>query len=83
METREKNQLAPCALTENEAARYIGMSVPFLRQSRMDGPREGRTSGPPYMKIGRSVRYLLEDLDNWLLEHRIDRQLMSEREGRS
>lgn len=61
-------------LTEQETAEYIGMSRSFLRQSRMDGVRENRTPAPPFIKIGRSVRYLLEDLDSWLdqfnrLEH--------------
>lgn len=62
------------ALTEIEAARYIGMSRSFLAQSRMDGNRDNRTPAPPFIKIGRSVRYLREDLDQWLnnflkLEH--------------
>ena len=54
------------ALSELEAASYIGMSRSFLRQSRMDGDRVNRTPGPRYLKIGRSVRYLIEDLDAWL-----------------
>ena len=45
------------ALTEKEAARYTAMSCSFLRQARMDGDRKNRTPGPPYLKIGRSVRY--------------------------
>tara|TARA_R110001592_G_scaffold295771_2_gene566100 strand:- start:5538 stop:5798 length:261 start_codon:yes stop_codon:yes gene_type:complete len=62
------------ALTEIEAARYIGMSRSFLAQSRMHGMRENRTPAPRFIKVGRSVRYLLEDLDTWLnsfqrLEH--------------
>ncbi len=57
-------------LTEKQAAPYIGMSRSFLRQSRMNGKRETRTPGPPYLKIGRKVLYLAEDLDAWLLEHR-------------
>ena len=56
------------ALSELEAARYIGMSRSFLAQSRMHGIRETRTPAPPFIKIGRSVRYLREDLDNWLGE---------------
>lgn len=61
-------------LTEIETSAYIGMSRSFLRQSRMDGNRENRTPGPPFIKIGRSVRYLIEELDAWLdqfhkLEH--------------
>ena len=50
------------------------MSPSFLRQARMDGHRDRRTPAPPFIKIGRSVRYLQEDLDAWLdsfrkLEH--------------
>ena len=54
------------ALNEREAASYIGMSRSFLAQSRMDGRRDNRTPAPPFVKIGRSVRYLREDLDRWL-----------------
>jgi predicted DNA-binding transcriptional regulator AlpA len=54
------------ALSEKETSEYIGMSRSFLRQSRMEGNRATRTSAPPFLKIGRSVRYLREDLDNWL-----------------
>jgi len=59
-------------LTEKQAAPYIGMSCSFLRQSRMNGRRQNRTPGPPFLKIGRKVLYLVEDLDTWLLEHRHD-----------
>ena len=57
-------------MTEKQAAPYIGMSRSFLRQSRMNGRRQNRTPGPPFLKIGRKVLYLAEDLDTWLLEHR-------------
>ena len=57
-------------LTEKQAAPYIGMSCSFLRQSRMNGERQKRTPGPPFLKIGRKVLYLTEDLDAWLMEHR-------------
>ncbi len=59
-------------LTETQAAPYIGMSRSFLRQSRMNGKRQHRTAGPPFLKIGRKVLYLADDLDDWLLEHRHD-----------
>ena len=59
-------------LSEKQAAPYIGMSRSFLRQSRMNGRRQNRTAGPPFLKIGRKVLYLAEDLDAWLLEHRRD-----------
>nr|WP_324259517.1 DNA-binding protein [Cellvibrio fontiphilus] len=68
------NKIQPKALTEIEASQYIGMSRSFLAQARMDGNRDNRTPAPPFIKIGRSVRYLREDLDRWLdafmkLEH--------------
>ena len=59
-------------LTETQAAPYIGMSRSFLRQARMNGKRQNRTAGPPFLKIGRKVLYLADDLDDWLLEHRRD-----------
>ncbi|ADN77448.1 conserved hypothetical protein [Ferrimonas balearica DSM 9799] len=54
------------AFTEQETAHYIGMSRSFLRQSRMEGNRKHRTPAPPFIKVGRAVRYLKEDLDSWL-----------------
>lgn len=74
MQNHQSPTLAPRALTEHEAAKYIGMSRSFQAQSRMDGRRDNRTPAPPFIKIGRSVRYLREDLDQWLndlskLEH--------------
>lgn len=64
------NSINPIVLTEADAARYIAMSRSFLRQSRMDGVRDRRTPGPNFLKIGRSVRYLREDLDRWLEQFR-------------
>jgi predicted DNA-binding transcriptional regulator AlpA len=62
--------------TEKEAAEHIGMSRSYLRQDRMYGPRINRTPGPPYIKIGRAVRYLTEDLDAWLQENRVEHESM-------
>jgi len=59
------------ALTEKQAAHYINFSRSFLRQSRMDGERPNRTPGPKWIKCGkRSVRYLIDDLDQWLEKFR-------------
>ncbi|EKO3557546.1 DNA-binding protein [Vibrio cincinnatiensis] len=57
------------AFTEQETAHYIGMSRSFLRQARMEGHRHNRTIAPPFIKIGRAVRYLKDDLDQWLDSH--------------
>ena len=70
--TKNLSPLLIALVCEKEAARYIGMSVAFLRKSRMEGRRKNRTPGPPYLRIGgRSIRYSLRDLDAWLLEHRV------------
>lgn len=61
------------SLTEKEAAEYIGMSCSFLRQDRMNGFRQNRTPGPNYIRIGRAVRYLREELDKWLEENKVER----------
>ena len=53
----------PSPFRDAEAAHYIGMSESWLRQSRMRGNPEA----PPYIKIGKSVRYLKADLDDWLV----------------
>lgn len=55
---------------EVEAASYICMSRSFLSQDRVNGVLANRTPGPKYIKIGRSIRYLKDDLDSWLDHHR-------------
>lgn len=60
------NKIQPKLLSEEQASQYICMSRSYLRQSRMEGNRENRTPAPPFIKIGRSVRYLKDDLDKWL-----------------
>tara|TARA_R110002072_G_scaffold185590_1_gene342516 strand:+ start:1029 stop:1217 length:189 start_codon:yes stop_codon:yes gene_type:complete len=51
---------------EKEAAYYIRMSTSFLAQNRMNKELPNRISGPRFIKIGRAVRYLKEDLDEWI-----------------
>lgn len=60
-------------LTEIEAAKYIGMSQSFLNADRSNGPRKNRTKGPAFIKIGRAVRYRINDLDEWIQQNRIVR----------
>lgn len=63
----------PTLLTEPEAAAYIGMSVAYLRMDRCRGHLTGRTPGPPYLRLGRSIRYDTHDLDAWLGARRVAR----------
>lgn len=54
------------ALPTNEAAHYIGLSNGTLKKWRVTG------DGPPYVRIGSRIVYLVEDLDTWLYAHRIE-----------
>ena len=59
-------------LTDPEAATYIGMSISFLRQGRMEGRRANRSPGPPFIRMGKAVRYDIQDLDAWLAANRCE-----------
>lgn len=50
---------------EDQAATYLNVSQKTLQQWRFYG------RGPAYLKLGRSVRYLQSDLDNFLSQSRI------------
>ena len=66
--TANNTRQIPATLNETDAAAYLGISVSFLRFSRMAKPRN---SGPPYCKLGKSVRYRIADLDAWLDSHQV------------
>lgn len=51
-------------LTEKQAAQRLGCSIYKLQKDRRIG------SPIPYIKIGRSVRYQIEDIDAYLANHR-------------
>jgi predicted DNA-binding transcriptional regulator AlpA len=52
-------------LNERKASEIDGMSVAWHQRKRWDG------SGPPYRRIGRSVRYRLSELIRWFEERRV------------
>ena len=49
-----------------EAAYYIGMSEEYLRKARVTGPSSNGAPAPRFIKLGRCVRYLQDDLDAFL-----------------
>ena len=53
-------------LTEKQAAAYLGMSQSWLSKTRM----AGNPKRPPYIKMGKSVRYDSNDLDDWLMNNK-------------
>ena len=46
-------------VNEQDAAHYIGYSPAYLRKARQQG------RGPAYIRIGRTIRYRIPDLDSW------------------
>ena len=57
-------------VTEREAARILKVSRSFLAQSRMNGTLRNYTPGPPWVRVGRAIRYDLRDLEDWVRENR-------------
>jgi hypothetical protein len=47
------------ALKDKEASEYIGMSISWLRHGRITGDRLNHIFHPQFIKIGRSIRYLI------------------------
>lgn len=56
----------PLMCNEKEAAAILNVSVSFLRLSRCEGERRGRTPGPKFVKINGSVRYKITELRRWV-----------------
>lgn len=58
-------------VNENQAAKIIGRAVQTLRNDRH------LRQGPPYIKLGRSVRYKVGDLLDYIESHRVDPEAVS------
>ena len=57
-------QTAPHFLTQHEVAELLRVPERTLEDWRLTH------SGPPYLKLGRHVRYDLQDVLTWVKEHR-------------
>ena len=59
-------------LNTRETARYTGMSPQFFIQDRTTRRvYPGRVPGPQFVRFGRAIRYLKDDLDAWLEKYRV------------
>ena len=54
------------AVDEKRAAKFLGVAVQTLRNWRH------QSRGPAYVKMGRSVRYQVDDLVDYLTKKKID-----------
>jgi len=64
--TQTKDKKMEETLTDKIAAKKIGVAVQTLRNWRH------QRRGPAYLKLGRSVRYRLDDLNKFMENNRID-----------
>jgi len=57
----------PAVLLANtqQAAKIVDIAASTLERDRAEG-----NLGIPYIRVGRNVRYLLSDLQQWLEDHR-------------
>jgi predicted DNA-binding transcriptional regulator AlpA len=71
LKRRKAEEMVPqnTPMKEDDAAAFIGMSVSYLRLSRMRGATKC-TDAPPFVRIGKAIRYLPRDLDAWLESRR-------------
>ncbi len=51
--------------TEPDTAAMLGIGASTLQQLRFRG------EGPPYLKIGRAIRYRRSDVERWLEAHTV------------
>jgi predicted DNA-binding transcriptional regulator AlpA len=56
-------------LNEVETAEYLGLSRATLRRARMQGNCDKHCPSPPFVRLGRAIRYRKADLDQFLKEH--------------
>ncbi len=67
IESYLKQQAQPrtAVMDEHAAAEYIGCSVSWLRNNRRS------SATPPFVKVGKNVRYRIESLDEWLRQQEV------------
>jgi excisionase family DNA binding protein len=77
--TTEHGQMSDTtrALTEREVAELLGLSVATLRAWRHRG------TGPRFLRLGRSVRYLPSDLADFVRASAVDTTSVSSSDGES
>jgi predicted DNA-binding transcriptional regulator AlpA len=60
MPSEKPGTIIPVLLTPKEAAKLLKVSLSWLAKARMRG------DGPPYIRIGRSIRYAEVALVQWM-----------------
>ena len=53
-------------LNERQAAKFLGVSLSYLRKSRSEGSPGNRTPAPPFVRVGGRCLYRADDLRDWV-----------------
>lgn len=61
-------ELQALLLDEKQTARYVGVSLSYLRKSRSEGAPGNRTPAPLFVRVGGRVFYKRTDLETWVAE---------------
>lgn len=57
-------------LSDKEAAQMLGLSRVYLRKGRMNGFFAEGVTPPPFIRLGRMIRYRRDDLERWIEERK-------------
>jgi hypothetical protein len=64
--TPKSIEITPKYLTEQETAIYTSIAVQTLRNNRYE------RKGLPFFKLGKSVRYAVEDIERYMKKNRVE-----------
>ena len=62
---KRESENIQAVMTTGEAAHYLGMSKSALDKARITGELFG-TKPPEFVRFGRAIRYVKNELDDWL-----------------
>ena len=60
------NVIPPRLLDTKSAALYLNMSAEYLKRARITGKSSSGSKSPKFIKMGRSIRYPLEELNAFI-----------------
>lgn len=69
-ETLPVSPLLADSFSPEHAARYVQRSESWLKELRIG--KRTKCNGPPFIRLGRRIRYLRSDLDAWILAGRTE-----------
>lgn len=72
----KKKKIIKRLLNTKETAQYLGLSESLLRQGRMHEQKKNLCLTPSYIKMGKTVRYDLNDLEAFIQKNRVQKNIL-------